>query len=133
MRMSRVLLAGVAVAATAAATSAFTASNDVTDASVAGYDKATVTGATVDSIDYVLDGTDKTLLDSITFIATEDVSDREAWLLIEDGDGDPVAGGNVQCTAGAFSALAPAGTPIVCVVPDTLITDVVSVALTVAD
>ena len=54
MRKSRLLLAGVAVAAAAAATSAFTAGNDVQD-SVAGYGTATVSGATTKHINYVLD------------------------------------------------------------------------------
>ena len=45
MRKSRVLLAGVAVAAAAVATSAFTAGNDWSPASVAGYGQGAVTGA----------------------------------------------------------------------------------------
>ena len=48
MRKSRVLLAGVAVAAVAAATSAFTASNTFTGGSqtaIVGYGETTVSGA----------------------------------------------------------------------------------------
>ena len=51
MRKSRVLLAGVAVAAAGVATSAFTASNTM-PASVAGYGQGAVTGATVTEIHY---------------------------------------------------------------------------------
>ena len=55
MRKSRVLLAGVAVAAAAAATSAFTAGNTfqagVQD-TVAGYGEATVSGANITAIHY---------------------------------------------------------------------------------
>jgi hypothetical protein len=66
MRKSRVLLAGVAVAAAAAATSAFTASNTVPP-SVAGYGQAAVTGAVVTNTHYVSNAADPTLLDAVVF------------------------------------------------------------------
>jgi hypothetical protein len=72
MRKSRVLLAGVAVAAAGVATSAFTASNTfgtgVTDGSV-GYGSYTVTGATVSKVVYTPD-TDPSKLASIEFTTT---------------------------------------------------------------
>ena len=107
MRPSRVLLAGVAVAAAAVTTSAFTAGNTV-QSSVAGYGSATVTGATTAHINYVLDGTDKSLVDSIVFQLNEDMTvplteGLEAWLQLEESDGDPV-GSAVQCTIGAFAS-----------------------------
>jgi hypothetical protein len=69
MRKSRVLLAGVAVAAAAAATSAFTASNTVPD-SVAGVGSADVTGATITTTHYVQDGTDPDKVNSVVFTTT---------------------------------------------------------------
>ena len=69
MRKSRVLLAGVAVAAAAAATSAFTAGNDLSAAgdSVLGYGEVNVTGATVTAIDYNVDPGDNSVLTDIVF------------------------------------------------------------------
>ena len=97
MRKSRVLLAGVAVAGAAVTTSAFTASNTV-QSSVAGYGTASVTGATTAHINYVLDGTDKSLVDSIVFELNEDMDAAvteglTAWLQLENGGsavGSPV-------------------------------------------
>jgi hypothetical protein len=66
MRKSRVLLAGVAVAAAAAATSAFTNSNTVPP-SVAGYGQGAVTGAVVTNTHYVANTADPTILDSVVF------------------------------------------------------------------
>src|SRR4051794_6168909 len=69
MRKSRVLLAGVAVAAAAAATSAFTAGNTVPP-SVAGYGQAQVTGANVQTIHFVPNAGDATILDAVEFTTT---------------------------------------------------------------
>src|ERR1700710_2824690 len=73
MRKSRVLLAGVAVAAAAAATSAFTASNTVPP-SVAGYGQAAVTGATATNVHYVADTDDAGLLASVEFTLSTNVT-----------------------------------------------------------
>jgi formate-dependent phosphoribosylglycinamide formyltransferase (GAR transformylase) len=132
MRKSRVLLAGVAVAGAAVTTSAFTAGNTV-QSSVAGYGSATVTGATTAHINYVLDGTDKSLVDSIVFELNEDMTvplteGLEAWLQLENS-GAPV-GSAVQCTVGAFAASV---TPVTCSIPDTAIATFDGVALTVAE
>ena len=133
MRKSRLLLAGVAVAAAAAATSAFTAGNDVQD-SVAGYGSATVSGATTKHINYVLDAT-KTQVDAIVFevnqnldaaVATEGL---EAWLQLQDDQGDPV-GSPVQCY---FAAFASAVTQITCTITGTAIDSFDGVSLTVAE
>jgi hypothetical protein len=89
MRKSRVLLAGVAVAAAAAATSAFTAGNDFTavDPLVAGYGEVAVTGATVTDVTYTLLSSDKSKLDEVVFTTTTDVSDASltATLVIKNG------------------------------------------------
>ena len=77
MRKSRVLLAGVAVAAAAAATSAFTASNSIDSSAktqIAGYGEATVTGAHVTAIHYNRDTTNKSLLASVVFDTDTDLS-----------------------------------------------------------
>jgi hypothetical protein len=132
MRMSRVLLAGVAVAATAAATSAFTAGNDVQD-SVAGYGSALVTGATTAHINYVLDATDKSLVNEIQFELVEDfdaavLEGLEAWLQLQDDQGDPVDAA-VECQIGAFTTV----TPVSCLIPGTAVDSFDGVALTVAE
>jgi hypothetical protein len=134
MRMSRVLLAGVGVAAAAAATSAFTASNTVQD-SVAGYGAATVSGATTAHINYQLDATDKSIVNAIVFELNEDVDDAvaneglEAWLQLQDGNGDPV-GSAVECS---FAPFASAVTPVTCAIAGTQVTSFEGVALTVAE
>lgn len=126
MRLSRVLLAGAAVAAAGIATSAFTASNDVPN-SVAGYDEATVTGATVSKIEYTVNATDTSLLDSVKFTAVQNVATMKAYLQLQEADGDPV-GSPITCTVGAFTT----STPITCLTPGREITAFDGVALTVA-
>jgi hypothetical protein len=73
MRMSRVLLAGVAVAAAGVATSAFTNSNSFTgvDNNVAGFGEASVSGATITNIAYT-PAADASLLTSVVFQASND-------------------------------------------------------------
>ena len=132
MRKSRVLLAGVAVAGAAVTTSAFTASNTV-QSSVAGYGSASVTGATTAHINYVLDGTDKSLVDSIVFELNEDmdaavVEGITAWLQLENGGS--AVGSPVSCTIGAFASSV---TPVTCAIPNTAIATFDGVALTVAE
>jgi hypothetical protein len=75
MRLSRVLIAGAAVAAAGIATSAFTASNDFTgvDNNVAGYGELTATGVDVLNIAYV-PGPDASLLDRVVFTVDEEVA-----------------------------------------------------------
>jgi hypothetical protein len=134
MRKSRVLLAGVAVAAAGAATSAFTAGNTVEE-SVAGYGSATVTGATTAHINYQLDATDKSVVNAIVFELNEDfgtdVADEglEAWLQLQDENGDAV-GSAVQCGIAAF---ADAVTPVTCTITGTKVASFDGVALTVAE
>ena len=72
MRKSRVLLAGVAVAAAGVATSAFTASNDFTglDNNVAGYGQVAVTGADVTNIAYTPAARTSASCDRVVFTST---------------------------------------------------------------
>jgi NaMN:DMB phosphoribosyltransferase len=129
MRKSRVLLAGVAVAAAAAATSAFTASNTLND-SVAGYDAAVVSGVVITTTTYVPDdGGDIALIDSIDFVATGDIEDQTATLQFRDALGAPV-GAAITCTMGTYSA---PSTPISCPTPDKALASFVGIGLTVVE
>jgi hypothetical protein len=68
MRKSRLLLAGVAVAAAGVATSAFTASNTFDDpTSIAGYGEVTVTGIHVTTVTYNRLPSDQGVLDTVVF------------------------------------------------------------------
>lgn len=129
MRMSRVLLAGVAVAAAGAATSAFTASNTVPP-STAGYAAATVSGATVEDIDYVVNSADRSLLDRITFQVTEDITGMNAYLTLRTGVAPgTVVGSPITCTVGTRLSTT---SPITCLTPSQPIAGFNSVGLTVA-
>jgi hypothetical protein len=72
MRMSRVLLAGGAVAVAAVATTAFTGSNtfDVTT-TVVGYGEVETSGIHVTSVVYNRDAADPTLLEDVVFESAE--------------------------------------------------------------
>jgi hypothetical protein len=91
MRMSRVLLAGVAVAGVAVTTSAFTASNDL-ETSVAGFGQAEVTGADVTDIHYVVNATDGTVVDAVEFTTITNVTGAEATLTLKSGAAAGVGG-----------------------------------------
>jgi hypothetical protein len=105
MPKSRVILTGIAVAAAAAAGSAFTAANDftaVTDDAV-GYGKTTVSGATITGSTYAVNGTDRSKLDSITYAtSTEIVTPANvAHLYLSDGT-TPVV--DLDCALGAYTS-----------------------------
>jgi hypothetical protein len=101
MRKSRVLLAGVAVAAAAAATSAFTASNTLPQTgNVLGSAQVTVTGATVSDINYVPLTTDTTKLDKIVFTSSTDVTAQTVTMSLKDSVNPTVV---VPCTMGTYS------------------------------
>ena len=77
----------------------------------------------------------KTKVDAIVFELTENFDDAvaneglEAWLQLQDDQGDPV-GSPVQCS---FAAFASAVTPITCTITGTAIDSFDGVALTVAE
>ena len=128
MRKSRVLLAGVAVAAAGVTTSAFTASNTV-PASTAGYAAATVSGATATKITYVLDDTDKALADAVNFEITQNITGMQAYVTLRSGGANGIVVGTpVQCTVG------PRGTvsPVSCPLNDRPLVDFDSLGLTIA-
>ena len=103
MRKSRVLLAGVAVAAAAAATSAFTASNTFTGGPlVAGYGQVAVSGATVTNVSYTLLSTDKSKLDEVVFTTTTDVSAAGLTATMVIKNGSTVIATSPACVKGTY-------------------------------
>jgi hypothetical protein len=128
MRKSRVLLAGVAVAAAGVTTSAFTASNTV-PASVAGYAAATVTGATATNITYELDASDKSLVDAIKFDITENVTGMQAYLTLRTGGASgTVVGSPILCVIAARTTVSP----VTCTTSDRPVAAFDTIGLTVA-
>lgn len=93
MRLSRVLIAGAAVAAAGIATSAFTAGNTVEEDTIAGYGSAEVSGVEATNIQYVQD-TDPSKLASVVFTVDKDTRDSLSTLtfykLDDDGTGPNV-------------------------------------------
>jgi hypothetical protein len=89
MRLSRVLLAGVAVAGAVATTSAFTASNTFDSTGIlddnAGYGKLTVTGVTVSNVAYIPLPADTSKLDKVVFTILESTADMNAYMTIKNG------------------------------------------------
>ena len=85
MRISRVLLAGAAVATAAVTTSAFTASNTMPADSILGYGEIDVTGATVDAVAYNRDATDSSRLDNVVFTTSTDVTGQTTSLTLKTG------------------------------------------------
>jgi hypothetical protein len=96
MRKSRLLLAGVAVAAAGAATSAFTASNTV-PASVAGTGQGAVTGAVVTDIHYVQNAADSNVVDSVEFTSTTDLTGKTTTMTLKTTGGTVVVGTPYTC------------------------------------
>jgi hypothetical protein len=93
MRKSRVLLAGVAVAAAGAATSAFTNSNtfDTIDNSVAGYGSVDASGVAVTNIAYAPAANDATKLHAVTFTVDKDTTSMAARMTLISGTSTVVA------------------------------------------
>jgi hypothetical protein len=103
MRKSRVLLAGVAVAAAAAATSAFTANNPITaTTNVAGYGQMTASGVTVSKIQYAPAASDASLLHSVVFTVDTDTTGMNMIMTLgaTATPTTPVAGSASTCAAG---------------------------------
>lgn len=86
MRLSRVLIAGAAVAAAGIATSAFTNSNtfnpDATADAEVGYGELVVSGVTVSNVAYNVVSTDATKLDTIVFTVAADAADTNSYLTL---------------------------------------------------
>lgn len=84
MRLSRVLLAGAAVAAAGIATSAFTAANTVPD-SVAGFGQGQVSGAVINNIHYNANEADGTIVDSIDFVSETNITGKIVTMTLKEG------------------------------------------------
>jgi hypothetical protein len=113
MLKSRVILTGIAVAAAAAAGSAFTAANDFTAPGVAddavGYGQTTVSGATVSKVVYTPLAGDPSKLDVVEFTSTAPIQPGNvATLYLKAPNGTVVATvTGDDCVLGTF------GTPTV--------------------
>lgn len=125
MRLSRVLLAGTAVAAAGIATSAFTASNTITGGDdTAGYGEVVTSGVAVTNVAYNPLAADATKLDTVVFTVGEDTTDMKALLTVSTAGG-PIASGAITCDPWAANT-------ITCDVPDTVnIQEVTQVGFTV--
>lgn len=97
-----VLVAAAAGLAVMGAGSAFTAGNTV-PASTAGYGSGTVSGVTVSAIHYVQDAADASLLDTVVFDTSDDITTvpQTSTLTLEFSSGSPVQ----------YSCVNAAGTP----------------------
>ncbi len=131
------LLAGLAISGGGA----FTASNTMTAVdggtkNVAGYGAATVTGATVTAVDYVQDSANANLIDQVKFVATGDLTSKDASVILWNG---ATNNGNYTCTAalGAGSLIPGLGTVagtdtvFTCSTPDEPIAEFNSLGITV--
>src|SRR3954464_1068701 len=130
MRTSRLIFAGVGVAAAVAGTSAFTGSNSISPASnLAGYGEATVTGATVTDIVYTPASADATKLHTVVLTSSTDITHKVALMTLK------LAGTQVgpptSCTVGTTYTTT---VDVTCTLAtDTLFTAFHTIALTVAD
>ena len=105
MRKSRVLLAGVAVAAAADATSAFTASNTNTVAGAdrkAGYGEVVVSGVEVTNTTYTPLAADASKLSTVVFTVTGDVSGQNAILTLKEAGTPVTVVGSYPCSTPVF-------------------------------
>jgi len=106
MRKSRVLLAGVALAAAGAATSAFTTSNTVTvDNNIAGYVSTSVSGAVVTNIAYTVDAGDQSKVDKVVFTTSNDITGASAVLGMKSGVAAAAGAANACVVTGATKTI----------------------------
>jgi hypothetical protein len=106
MRKSRVLLAGVAVAAAAAATTAFTGSNSLPN-TVLGYGTSVASGAVVDTVKYT-HAAGSTTVTAVVFTTDSVVAGETATMQLQKKDATTHIEGNVG-TAYACNIPAPVG------------------------
>jgi hypothetical protein len=97
MRLSRVLLAGTAVAAAGIATSAFTSSNPISAGNdTAGYGEVTTSGVTVSNVAYNPVANEANMLDNIVFTVGKDTTGMKALLTVSTVGG-PIASSPITC------------------------------------
>ena len=103
MRKSRVLLAGVAVAAAGVTTSAFTNSNTFTglDNNVAGYGEMTASGVNVSNIAYHPAALDATMLHRVVFTVDQNTTTMSAIMTLTSGGGATATPSASTCTSSA--------------------------------
>jgi hypothetical protein len=101
MRMSRVLLAGVAVAGAAVTTTAFTNSNtfNTLDNSVAGYGEIAASGVNVSNIAYTPASLDATKLDKVVFTVDRDTTSMAAVMTLTNGGNATATDSTSVCTS----------------------------------
>jgi len=109
MRLSRVLIAGVAVAAAGVATSAFTASNNFAgvDNNVAGYGELVATGVNVTNIAYNPATTDAAKLHSVVFTVGSDTSSMAARMTLYSGASVPGGSASTCVSSSGTGGVAP--------------------------
>jgi hypothetical protein len=110
MRMSRVLLAGVAIAGAVATTSAFTNSNTFTvDNNVAGYGEMVASGVTVTNVAYAPASNDGTKLHSVTFTVDKDTTSMSSRMTLTSGAtvAADVSGADCASTATTITCTLP--------------------------
>ena len=125
MRKSTKFLTALAVAGMVAVSgSAYTAANTGVDDAFVGYDSNTTSGVSVTNVAYNVDATNASLLDSIVFTETENVSSGYDAILTINGPTNT----QITCTP-TYDAVAEVGT-ITCPTTAT-VASVTSIALTV--
>ncbi|MDQ1531492.1 MAG: hypothetical protein QOE37_1597 [Microbacteriaceae bacterium] len=103
MRKSFQILTALAVAGVAfAGASAFTASNTMPSTFVAGYGEVVSTGATITTVTDNLDSASKSLLTSVVFASSTDVTGRTVTMTLKNGSS--VVGTPYTCSLGAYAA-----------------------------
>jgi hypothetical protein len=100
MRKSRVLLAGVAVAAAAAATTAFTGSNTLPD-TVIGYGASVASGAVIDTVHYN-HAADSTVVTAVVFTTDSSVGGETATVQLQLKDATTHVETNVGASYGCL-------------------------------
>lgn len=106
-----VLVAGLAMSGAGA----FTASNTVSaidgaNKNIAGYGQATVTGATVTSINYTTVATDATKLASVKFQSSDDLTAKKGYLTLRDAVGQ--MGNPYTCSVTYYPVSATSTPPV---------------------
>ena len=132
MRKSTLVLTAAGITAAAITGSAFTASNDMSGVPAdkyAGYGEVTVSGVHVTDIQYHPLTADNTLLDTVTFTATESLTAGETATMVLKNSSTPIRATPYSCT---FTPPASGSTTITCTADDTpAITGFDGVGLTV--
>jgi len=96
--------AAAIVAALAAGGAAFTASNTMPTSQHVGYGSVTVTGGTVDNIDYNINATDVSKLDGVTVWVNGDYTGSTVTVQWNNANSGTPTYPVVTCTTGAYNS-----------------------------